>query len=59
MSLISIILVLAIGGVVLYLINTYIPMAAPFKTAINVAAVVFLILWILQVLGVLHTKIRL
>jgi len=36
MSLIGLILILVILGVGLYLINTYVPMAPPIKTILNV-----------------------
>ena len=49
---IHVLLVLIIVGVVLYLVQTYIPMAAPIKTIITVVVVLFLCLWLLQVFGV-------
>ena len=49
---IHVMLVLIIVGVVLYLVQTYIPMAAPIKTIITVVVVLFLCLWLLQVFGV-------
>lgn len=48
MGLISLILVLVIVGVLLYLVETYIPMAAPLKTIIRVVVVLVVILWLLQ-----------
>ena len=39
MSLVTIIVVLVVIGLVLYLINTYIPMARPVKTVLNVVVV--------------------
>lgn len=52
MPLVSVILVLIVVGVILYLVNQYIPMAAPIKTIINVLVVVVLILWLLSLFGV-------
>ena len=52
MSILAIIFYLAIIGFVLYLIQTYIPMPAPIKTAINVVIVILVILWLLNVLGI-------
>lgn len=43
--------VLIILGVVLYLVETYIPMSPPFKTVLRIVVVVILILWLLQVAG--------
>ena len=58
MSLISIILTLVVVGVLLWLINTYIPMAKPIKTILNVVVVICVILWLLSVFGVV-TNLRL
>ena len=53
MSLISVIIALIIVGVVLWLINTYIPMDAKIKGILNVVIVIAVILWLLQGFGVL------
>lgn len=52
MSLISIVLVLIIVGVLLGLVNRYIPMAYPIKSIINGVVVIVVVLWLLQVFGV-------
>lgn len=51
-SLISAVIVLVIIGVVLYLLTTYIPMAAPIKTVITVLVVIACVLYLLRVAGV-------
>lgn len=48
----GIILTLALVGLIVYLILTYIPMPQPFKTIILVIVAVCLILWLMGVLGV-------
>jgi len=48
MSLISIILVLVIVGVILWLVNTYIPMDRKIKQILNVVVVILVILWLLR-----------
>jgi hypothetical protein len=53
MPLINIIITLVIVGVVLWAINTYIPMAKPIKTILNVVVVVVVSLWLLQIFGVI------
>jgi hypothetical protein len=53
MSLISLLLVLVIIGVVLWLINTYIPMDGKIKMILNVVVVVFVIVWLLSASGVI------
>jgi hypothetical protein len=40
-------------GVLLWLVNTYIPMDAKIKTIINIVAVIFVVLWLLKAFGVL------
>lgn len=54
MSLITVIIVLVIIGVLLWLINTYIPMAGSIKTIINILVVIAVILWLLNVFGVVN-----
>lgn len=51
MSLITIVMVLLIVGVVLWLINTYVPMASAIKTLLNAVVVIVLIWWLLRVFG--------
>jgi len=54
MSLLAILFTLIIVGVVLYLINRYIPMDASIKQIINVVAVVIVLIWLLKVFGFFH-----
>lgn len=49
----QLLVLLVIFGVVLYLINTYIPMAPPLKTVLNVVVVLFLCVWLLNAFGLL------
>lgn len=49
---ISLLLVLIIVGVVLYLVETYIPMSPPIKTVIRVIVVLILCFWLLRLFGV-------
>ena len=58
MSLVTIIVVLVVIGLVLYLINTYIPMARPVKTVLNVIVVLMLCLWLLNAFGIVNIPIR-
>ena len=53
MPLISLVIVLIVVGVLLWLVNTYIPMDQKIKTIINVVVVIAVILWLLNVFGVL------
>ncbi|MBW8911901.1 MAG: hypothetical protein JF564_08465 [Sphingomonas sp.] len=51
--LIHVIIVLIIVGVVLWLINNYIPMDGKIKSILNVVVVIVVILWLLQAFGLL------
>ena len=53
MSLISIIVVLVVIGVLLWLLNTYIPMDGKIKTILNVVVVIAVILWLLSAFGII------
>jgi hypothetical protein len=53
MSLISLVVVLIVVGVLLWLVNSYIPMDDKIKTILNVVVVIAVVLWLLQVFGVL------
>jgi hypothetical protein len=50
MPILTLILVLVIVGVLLWLINTYVPMQPPIKTILNVVVVLILIVWLLTAL---------
>lgn len=54
MDLIQLIIVLAVVGMVWWLVTTYIPMPAPIKTVITVVAVLVLCIWLLQWAGIAH-----
>jgi hypothetical protein len=51
MSLLTILVVLIVTGVLLWLINNYIPMDAKIKTIANVVVVVGVVLWLLKAIG--------
>ncbi len=57
MTLLGIIIVLVIVGVVLWLINSMIPMDGKIKTILNVVVVIAVILWLLQGFGLLDNRI--
>lgn len=50
MSLVTLIVVLVVVGVLMWLINAYIPMEPRIKQLLNIAVVVILVLWILSAL---------
>jgi len=53
MPLLSIVIVLIVVGVLLWLVNTYIPMAQPIKSILNIVVVICVILWLLSIFGVI------
>lgn len=53
MSLITLIVTLIIVGVLLWLVNTYIPMDGKIKQILNVVVVICVILWLLYAFGIL------
>ena len=55
MSLLTILLVLVVVGVILWLVNTYIPMDRKIKSILNVVVVIVLITWLLQAFGLLDS----
>lgn len=52
MSLIGLILVLVIVGFGLYMLETYVPMSQPIKLLIRVVVVIVIVLWLLQLFGI-------
>jgi hypothetical protein len=53
MSLITLVITLIVIGVLLWLINTYIPMDGKIKKIINIVVVVSVVLWLLSAFGIL------
>jgi type IV secretory pathway TrbL component len=53
MPLLHLIIVLVVVGVILWVINSYIPMQATIKKILNVVVVVGVIIWLLSVFGVI------
>ena len=54
MPILTILLVLVVVGVVLWLVDTYIPIQPAIKKIINIVMVVVLIIWLLQIFGAWH-----
>lgn len=62
MPLMTIVLVLIVVGVLLWLINTYIPMDRKIKNILNIVVVVVVVIWLLQAFGLIgqlsNVKVR-
>jgi hypothetical protein len=56
MPLINVVLTLIVVGVVLWLINTYIPMQGTIKKILNAVVVIVVILWLLYGFGVISNS---
>jgi hypothetical protein len=53
MPLINLIITLIVVGLLLWLVNNYIPMDGKIKSILNVVVVICVVIWLLQVFGVL------
>jgi len=53
MPLVQLIIVLVVVGVILWLINSYIPMQSTIKTILNVVVIIVVALWLLSAFGVI------
>ena len=53
MTLVSIVVVLVVVGLLMWLINTYIPMAAAIKSVLNVVVFIVVAIWLLQGFGLM------
>jgi hypothetical protein len=55
MPLLTILITIIIAGVILWLVNNYIPMDGKIKKILNVVVVIILIIWLLKVFGILDS----
>ncbi len=53
MPIITVLIVLIVVGVVLWLVNTYLPMQRTIKNILNAVVVIVVVIWLLKVFGVL------
>lgn len=53
MPLINLVIVLIVVGVLLWLVNAYIPMDSKIKNILNIVVVIAVVLWLLQAFGIL------
>ena len=58
MPLLQILMVLIAAGVLLWLVNNFIPMAGSIKSIFNAVVVIGVVVWLLNVFGVLHSLSR-
>ncbi len=55
MPLVQVILVLIVVGVLLWLVDRFIPMASSIKSILNAVVVIAVVLWLLNIFGLLHS----
>ena len=53
MPLINLVIVLIVVGILLWLVNTYIPMDRKIKNILNIVVVIAVVIWLLQAFGLL------
>jgi len=58
MPLMQILVALVVVGVLLWLVNSFIPMAGSIKSILNAVVVIFVVLWLLNVFGLFHSFSR-
>ena len=58
MPLIQLLEVLIVVGVLLWLVNRFIPMAGSIKSILNAVVVIGVVLWLLDVFGLFHSLSR-
>jgi hypothetical protein len=51
MPLLNIVIVLIVVGVLLWLVNSYIPMDGKIKRILNIVVVIVVVIWLLNVFG--------
>jgi len=55
MSIFNLLVTLIIVGVLLWLVNTYVPMDGKIKNILNIIVVIFVVLWLLRAFGLLDS----
>ena len=58
MPLLQVLMVLIVVGVLLWLVNSFIPMAGSIKSILNAVVVIAVVLWLLNIFGVIHSLSR-
>ena len=58
MPLLQVLMILIVVGVLLWLVNNFIPMAGSIKSILNAVVVIGVVVWLLNIFGFLHTISR-
>jgi hypothetical protein len=54
MPLLQVVLVLVVVGVLLWLVDRFIPMASSIKSILNAVVTIAVVIWLLNVFGLMH-----
>jgi hypothetical protein len=55
MPLVQVVLVLIVVGILLWLVDRFIPMAGSIKSIMNAVVVIAVVLWLLNIFGLFHS----
>jgi hypothetical protein len=55
MPLLQIVIVLVVVGVLLWLVNRFIPMQGTIKSILNAVVIICVVLWLLNIFGLFHS----
>ncbi|MFZ0735473.1 MAG: Thivi_2564 family membrane protein [Candidatus Acidiferrales bacterium] len=58
MPLLQLVMVLIVVGVLLWLVNRFIPMEGTIKSILNAVVVIAVVLWLLNIFGLFHSFSR-
>jgi len=58
MPLLQVLMVLVVVGVLLWLVNSFIPMAGSIKSILNGVVVIVVVLWLMNIFGLMHSLSR-
>ena len=58
MPLLQVLIVLVVVGVLLWLVNSFIPMQGTIKSILNAVVVIAVVLWLLNIFGLFHSLSR-
>jgi len=55
MPLLQVLIVLIVVGVLLWLVNSFIPMQRTIKSILNAVVIIVVVLWLLNIFGLFHS----
>jgi len=58
MPILQVLVILIVIGVLLWLVNSFIPMQGTIKSILNAVVVIGVVLWLLDIFGFLHSLSR-